>query len=191
MSRTARRKWTGGNAQGADLGIIITPMLDMAFQLLAFFIMTYHPPAREAIVDDQLLPAALKDNRPGTKGPPSTEKIDKDQKPPPKDVSNVEVWVRAVPSSGLPRKIEVSKISQKVFEVDVNAKRSYEEALNVVFEELKKGRDLPDEKDLPLHIRADRSLKFMYVAQLRDVMGKKDKDGRPLLNFKSISIGSK
>jgi biopolymer transport protein ExbD len=155
-------------------------MLDMAFQLLAFFIMTYHPPAREAIVDDQLLPAAQK--APG-KGPPSTEKEKKEEKPPPKDVSNVEVWVRALPGTGQPRKIEVSKFNQKAFEVEVNAKTDYDAALKVVVEELKKSRDSPVEKDLPLHLRADRSLKFMYVARLRDVVG--------TLGFRNISIGTK
>src|SRR5947199_10561747 len=32
---------------GVQLGLIITPMLDMSFQILAFFIMTYHPSALE------------------------------------------------------------------------------------------------------------------------------------------------
>jgi biopolymer transport protein ExbD len=54
-----RRRHPMSEAQGVDLGIIITPMLDMAFQLLAFFIMTYHPPAREAVVDGTLLPPAV------------------------------------------------------------------------------------------------------------------------------------
>jgi biopolymer transport protein ExbD len=175
------RKWIGGDAQGPDLGIIITPMLDMAFQLLAFFIMTYHPPAREAIVDDQLLPAAI-DKRPG-KGPPTTDKQEKPEKPPPKDVSNVEVWVRAVPETGLPRKIEVSKFNQKAFEIDVTPKQDFEAVLKAVVDELTKSRDSVVEKDLPLHIRADRALKFMYVARLRDVVGP--------LGFRNISIGSK
>jgi len=33
--------------EGVNLSIIVTPMLDMAFQLLAFFVMTYHPSAFE------------------------------------------------------------------------------------------------------------------------------------------------
>src|SRR4051812_18317861 len=51
-----RKKYTAEG--GVDLGIIITPMLDMAFQLLAFFIMTYHPSPSEAAVDGTLLQAA-------------------------------------------------------------------------------------------------------------------------------------
>ena len=43
---------------GVNLGLIITPMLDMAFQLMAFFIMTYPPSPRESVIDGALLPAA-------------------------------------------------------------------------------------------------------------------------------------
>ena len=34
-------------AAGLSLGLIITPMLDMSFQLLAFFIMTFKPAPTE------------------------------------------------------------------------------------------------------------------------------------------------
>ena len=37
----------GGNSLGVNLGLIITPMLDMAFQLMAFFIMTFQPLSEE------------------------------------------------------------------------------------------------------------------------------------------------
>jgi biopolymer transport protein ExbD len=46
----------GGGASGVNLGLIITPMLDMSFQLLAFFIMVYHPSALEGHIDGNLLP---------------------------------------------------------------------------------------------------------------------------------------
>jgi biopolymer transport protein ExbD len=39
-----------------NLGIIITPMLDMSFQLMAFFVMIYQPPAFEGHIDGKLLP---------------------------------------------------------------------------------------------------------------------------------------
>ncbi len=44
-----------------NLGIIITPMLDMAFQLLAFFVMTYHPSALEGHIMGELLPPETED----------------------------------------------------------------------------------------------------------------------------------
>jgi biopolymer transport protein ExbD len=45
-----------GSGGGVNLGLIITPMLDMAFQLLAFFVMTYHPPVNVGFVEGDLLP---------------------------------------------------------------------------------------------------------------------------------------
>ena len=41
---------------GVNLSYIITPFLDMSFQLLAFFIMTYHPSALEGHIDGKLVP---------------------------------------------------------------------------------------------------------------------------------------
>ena len=41
---------------GVSLGLIITPMLDMSFQILAFFIMTYHPSALEGHIPGSLVP---------------------------------------------------------------------------------------------------------------------------------------
>ena len=55
-------------AAGVQLGLIITPMLDMSFQILAFFIMTYHPSALEGHIPGSLVPpdnfAKDKDNNP-------------------------------------------------------------------------------------------------------------------------------
>jgi biopolymer transport protein ExbD len=41
---------------GVNLGLIITPMLDMSFQILSFFIMTYHPSALEGHIAGSLAP---------------------------------------------------------------------------------------------------------------------------------------
>ncbi len=41
---------------GVQLSLIITPMLDMSFQILAFFIMTYHPSALEGHIPGSLVP---------------------------------------------------------------------------------------------------------------------------------------
>ena len=49
-----RRSSDGGG--GVALGLIITPMLDMSFQILAFFIMTYNPSALEGHINGKLVP---------------------------------------------------------------------------------------------------------------------------------------
>ena len=56
MRHKGRHAESGG---GVQLGLIITPMLDMSFQLMAFFIMTYHPSALEGHIDGNLLPPTL------------------------------------------------------------------------------------------------------------------------------------
>jgi biopolymer transport protein ExbD len=45
-----------GGSQGVQLGLIITPMLDMSFQIMAFFIMTYNPSALEGHIPGSLVP---------------------------------------------------------------------------------------------------------------------------------------
>ena len=42
----------------ADVEVPVTPMLDMAFQLLTFFILTYHPMPAEGQFVMNLLPAS-------------------------------------------------------------------------------------------------------------------------------------
>src|SRR5438876_4043958 len=44
-------------AGGVNLSLIVTPFLDMSFQILAFFIMTYHPSQFEGHIDGNLLPS--------------------------------------------------------------------------------------------------------------------------------------
>ncbi len=78
-----KHKPDDGN-KGLNLQIIITPMLDMAFQLLAFFIMTYQPSSYEVGLDIQLLPPeqlAIK----GGKPKPKTEPEASTDLPPVKD----------------------------------------------------------------------------------------------------------
>src|SRR6516162_7374228 len=43
-------------AGGMEVELPITPMLDMAFQIMIFFIVTYHPSALEVHIDGNLLP---------------------------------------------------------------------------------------------------------------------------------------
>src|SRR5207302_10768977 len=53
MSKKHKVDHGGG---GVNLGLIITPMLDMSFQILSFFIMTYHPSALEGHIAGSLAP---------------------------------------------------------------------------------------------------------------------------------------
>lgn len=68
---------------GVNLGLIVTPMLDMSFQLLAFFIMVYHPAALEGHIEGKLLPPSAYATK-GPKGPdtPSLEPLPAVDAPP-------------------------------------------------------------------------------------------------------------
>src|SRR5438552_9514771 len=56
VSAMSNKRHQTPGAPGVQLGLIITPMLDMAFQILAFFIMTYHPSALEGHIPGSLVP---------------------------------------------------------------------------------------------------------------------------------------
>jgi biopolymer transport protein ExbD len=77
-----RNRHKNPGSQGVQLSLIVTPMLDMSFQILAFFIMTYHPSALEAHIPGNLAPENVakkgKDNKPSD---PSTSIPEEDLKP--------------------------------------------------------------------------------------------------------------
>jgi biopolymer transport protein ExbD len=60
----SRKRKPPESSKGVQMGLIITPMLDMSFQILAFFIMTYHPSALEGHIPGLLAPP----EKPATKG---------------------------------------------------------------------------------------------------------------------------
>ncbi len=80
---------------GVNLSIIITPMLDMAFQLLAFFVMTYHPSGFEGHYNvRQTLPPEKKLGFAGANPNPNPkDELPADEKP--KASDNIKVSVAA------------------------------------------------------------------------------------------------
>src|SRR5438270_8369974 len=93
----ARHRSHAEEGEGVALSLVITPMVDMAFQLLAFFIMTYHPSALEAHIDGKLLPPAKVAHAGpamGAKDDKKKDEIPADTEPDPKETARV--IVRAV-----------------------------------------------------------------------------------------------
>ena len=146
---------------GVDLAIIITPMLDMAFQLLAFFIMTYHPPAREAAIDGTLKPAAQAATGKGTNA--DVEPVIK---------LKLRIGVKATPS-GLPKSIALWK--PRLQEVSVAAlgkpgdAAEFAEALKKLAAALADSAKNVEEKDLELELDAERALRYGYFIAVREV----------------------
>jgi biopolymer transport protein ExbD len=173
-----RRREKMGEGQGVDLGIIITPMLDMAFQLLAFFIMTYHPPAREAGLDGSLLPAAVAQ---------VAGKKDTASSADPAVRTKLRVIVKAVPrlkeageplQAGQPKTILLELPPLRIKEIAAlkesgahsgEAPADWGPALKALAEELAKSLQDPQSKDLELSIDADRALHYGYVIAVREV----------------------
>lgn len=166
-----KKKDTG--EMGVNLGIIITPMLDMAFQVLAFFIMTYHPSALEGYFDIKMLPpekgaSAGKENT--SKDPPLSE--------PPELTDVLTVYVKAVGkgqsegtrTEGDPSRIELKRAEETNPEMiaDMNADTSYDEGLKKLSAELKKFLEDPSHVKANIKIAPDPDLKHKYTMALYD-----------------------
>jgi biopolymer transport protein ExbD len=150
--RRCREKWS--NDGGVDLAVIITPMLDMAFQLLAFFIMTYHPSTAEGAVDGTLLPAATVKGAPGK-------------------IATVQILVHAGPA-GQPSAIhltcpEVNIPWHKDLPASDDPKLDFEMALKELAGELAVSKIRTDGMNVPVLVQGDRALRYGYLITVRDV----------------------
>jgi biopolymer transport protein ExbD len=172
MHHRHRQKDTGEEG-GVNLSIIITPMLDMAFQLMAFFIMTYHPSALEGHFDIKLLPPS----KIATKGP-----VDKqdgspvtDEEPQFQDVLMVRVKAVAKKqkegsrTEGDPSRIllirpEDANNPALIADSDV----TFEEGLTKLRVELKKFLDNPTNSNANIKIEPDADLKHRYTMAVYD-----------------------
>src|SRR6516162_6006961 len=93
----SNRRHQPHGVSGVNLVLIITPMLDMSFQILAFFIMTYHPSALEAHIAGSLTPpenTATKSKDPAVPADPALS-VPEDQLMPELDAA-ITVQVKAV-----------------------------------------------------------------------------------------------
>jgi len=160
-----RRKVKGEDG-GVNLSIIITPMLDMAFQLLAFFVMTYHPSALEGHIDGSLLPPS-KVAVGGAKTP------DKDTVPvdrPPDDKDVVKVIVKAVKQGkhdGEPSQIFVKRQEDANPELVADLEQDLDSGLRKLKERLKNFQSKGAKANA--NIEADSNLKHQYFLKVYDV----------------------
>jgi biopolymer transport protein ExbD len=184
-----------GSMEGINLGIIITPFLDMAFQLLAFFIMTYHPAAVERHIDGKLLPPL----KPAIIGEPKDKK-DKDATPNDQDPEKLKeqyfVIIKSVPKGavrgelkeGEPTQIQLKRpenptTPDTLVDVDPNAVKNeinkdgeperiivgWEKGLDLLKRELEKVSKGPAGGQGSINIQADASLHHGFVVRVYDV----------------------
>jgi biopolymer transport protein ExbD len=152
---------------GVQLGLIITPMLDMSFQLLAFFIMTYHPSALEGHIDGNLLPRAEKS------GNADNNIVDPDPFPDPDDLADVlTIWIKSVHkgqiegnrTEGSISRILLKRPQDAVPETLTDAGETLADGIGKLIAALKKGAEFK----ASIKIDADGNLKHQFLMMVYD-----------------------
>ena len=172
--RHKQKHVSGGGGGGVQLSLIVTPMLDMAFQLMAFFIMTYHPSALEAHIDGNLLPPSLIATS-GPKAPNAPSELPPvDDEPPLQDV--LLVVVKSVPkgqaiagrSDGQPSQILLKRPEAADRITIADTDMTIDEGLKKLTAELKKSADEPGATKANIKIEGDGDLKHRHLMQVYD-----------------------
>lgn len=158
-----------------NLGIIITPMLDMAFQLLAFFVMTYHPSALEGHIDGKLLPpekAAVKSTVPAPADPSAMS-----ANPEPDIKEYVRVAIKSVNPGqqvgdkveGQPTQILVQTPIMNAPETVADTDDTLESGLKKLHERLKQIKEENKDATVVIKLQPDANLKHAYVVAVWNV----------------------
>jgi biopolymer transport protein ExbD len=152
-----------------DINRVITPMLDLAFQILLFFIMTYHPSQLEEGQMDLSLPDAAQTQAESPKDanplPSTTGELELP--------SEVTVFVKTQHSEQSPGDISLITVQDKV-------KKHDEEKTPGFFKYLERLRPgLSNQNDIK--IQADSGLKYSHVMEIMDLCTR--------AGFKNISFG--
>jgi biopolymer transport protein ExbD len=163
--------------EGVELSInsTITPMLDLAFQVLLFFILTYHPSQLEALMDMNLPDA-------GEKASADTPKESLPGEPAKLD-TQVTVFVKARRDAKNLGGIDMVSVQDnenpKGKEVDL--KKGGEEVdlgkLEKYLRDVRRGLSNQDD----IKIQAEKALKCMYLIQVMDICKK--------AGFKDVGFG--
>ncbi len=169
-----RKKSESGSGGGVNLSYIITPFLDMSFQLLAFFIMTYHPSALEGHIDGKLVPPSLTAVK-------SKTPVEMNDLPPDADPDATEtllVQIKAVGAGqtegnrhdGEPSRILLKKPEDAQPNLITDATDgTLDEGLKKLENELKRLLKQPGAVKTNIKLEGDGDLKHMYVMRVYDV----------------------
>ncbi|HEY7314298.1 MAG TPA: biopolymer transporter ExbD [Gemmataceae bacterium] len=151
---TVRRK----TEAGPEPNLPVTPMLDMAFQLLAFFVMTYHPSDLEGQMDlslpsEKITQAEKPENVDPNKAPDPNAKLDLP--------ANLTVIVRTQMDN-----VNNGRISALTLQDDAGPQQI--DNLEKLAAELKKRSETVENKE-NIKIQADGKLKWEEVIRVMDV----------------------
>jgi hypothetical protein len=162
-----------------EIDKVITPMLDMVFQLLVFFIITYHPSAMEMQIDGTLLPPKDKPI-PAAPKDPTIASSPKD--PEPKLEETLTVVVDALTAKdgvdkkyiGTPKSIKLlapENVGGKAEVIFNNDKgEDLEKGLKLLEGRIKKIlADNPASGDTDVNIKGDPELAWEYMLSVQDI----------------------
>jgi biopolymer transport protein ExbD len=165
---------------GINLGLIVTPMLDMAFQILSFFIMTYHPSALEGHIPGSLVPPSEN----ATRGKETIASMETPASVP-EDLLNeelnqaVQVKLKAVPKGGsVPNsnrregqltQILIKQPSDASYQTIADVDSEIDQAVSILEKQLK---SMPADTKTNIKIEGDGDLRQAYVMMAYDVCKK-------------------
>jgi biopolymer transport protein ExbD len=119
----------------AEVELPITPMLDMAFQLMVFFILTYHPSALEVQIDGTLLPPKVVNTARKDSKSKDDQKVDPSIKKEPENDNSLVVIVEALTEERRKSDLETLKKYRRISEAH------YQAGLKNLQEEVAKKKD--------------------------------------------------
>jgi biopolymer transport protein ExbD len=152
---TVRRK----SEAGPEPNLPVTPMLDMAFQLLAFFVMTYHPSDLEGQMELSLPSENISKAN-------SAEEVKADAAPDKDKPIDLPVSVTVIVRTQRDNNVNTGTISGIIVEEDVG--KHPVETLDKLLDELKTRRATAENKE-NIKIQADAKLKWSEVISVVDV----------------------
>jgi biopolymer transport protein ExbD len=164
--RHKRLRLASESGGGVQLGLIVTPMLDMSFQLMAFFIMTYHPSALEGHIDGNLLPPTLTATKGANAMPMDLPSVD--EEPGLQDVLLVVVKAATKGQNerqdGEPSRIMLKRPENPEPAIVADTDSTIADGLRKLTAELKKDASAK----ASIKIEADGELKHLYLMQVYD-----------------------
>jgi biopolymer transport protein ExbD len=161
--------------KGADskVQMPITPMLDMTFQLLFFFLLNYHPQLQEGQMD-----LALPTDKPTVSDSNKQEELSKDvgeEKDELAEPPEVTVIVKSVQGDDARNAGDISEISVQLKEATTQITsqegNTSKDLLKALQEHLKKVRETVGNKT-DIMMRGERRLKWQYIVQVLDACEK-------------------
>jgi biopolymer transport protein ExbD len=161
-------------SSGSKVMVPITPMLDMTFQLLFFFLLNYHPQAQEGQMDLALPTEKPKVSRENTSSAPESSLSDEPDKL--DDPPEVTVIIKSVQGDASDENVgQISAITVHLKEgdtpIEVPEGGTVKDLLKALQDHLAKVRETVGNKT-DIMMKGERKLKWQYVVKVRDACEK-------------------